>query len=203
MALKCPPGWEMVSQPSTPKNYERYLPDYRPGLSLIRYYNRMLLGLFEWVPAEVVLPVQGACSEKFTFTGGFTVETNSAHTINVGALFNLPGIGEAGEISGGYSYTWGGAQISGSGLETTVGPETCWEYMAVPVVLKFTVCESWSRTGAPWWDYLGVRAERMFPGSIQSGMACEKPLYLRGGLMVCRHWCCENAPPSDQAGIEH
>lgn len=203
MSLSCANGWRLDSAPSTPATLERNLPDLSPWFTSVTFTNRKLRGIYEWEQAKGVLPVQGSCDRRFNFTGAFTVEESSQHSINMGVLFNAPFIGEAAEISGGYAYTWGSSTGTGSGLEQEVGGEQCWEFMAVPVVLKFTICLSWNQSGVPWFDYLNLlmnaknyrHQAKVIVGYGGYGSMCEAPLYLRGGIMVCKRWCCEGTPP--------
>ncbi len=203
MSLSCPYGWQLESLPSTPETLERDLPDLSPWYTSVQFTNRKLRGIYEWEHIPGVLPVQGSCSRRFNFTGAFTIEESSQHSINIGVLFNVPGMEEAVEISGGYQYTWGSSSGTGSGLEQEVGGEECWEFMATPVVLKFTICLSWNQSGVPWFDWINLlmnaKDYRIQAKTILAyagfGSICEPPLYLRGGLMVCKRWCCDGEPP--------
>lgn len=200
MSLTCPDGWQKVSMPSTPKGYSTTLPDYSLPFSNVVRTNRKRTGVYKWVKAEGVVAIQGNCSEKANFAGGFTIEKNSSHAINVGGLFNVPFAGEKAEVSGGYEYSWGTATTSGSGLEIEKGPDECWEYMATPVVLQFSICEFWQRSGGPWWEHFGhFIVTKIFrgdpsvfksPNLLRSFMSCESPIYTRGGLMICKRQCC-------------
>ena len=203
MALKCPPGWQLFDKPTNEQGYSTAIDDYSPMLSSVVYTDRVRHGVYEWEKAEGVHSQQGLCGRKMEFNVGSSFELTESQSVNVGALFNLPGY-EALEISGGYAYEWGSADGTGSGQSISLGPDECWEYLVVPVVLKFTIYISWKRNGGTWYEwtnYLISQGRNRYggvpPGYITSGRFYEKPLYIRNGLMICRRWCCDGKPPVD------
>ncbi|NND52756.1 MAG: hypothetical protein HKN54_10130 [Flavobacteriaceae bacterium] len=205
MEPKCPNGWKLAHMPSTPASYSHKLDDTPSSIWHGKRTNRVVEGVYRWEKIPGVLATQGNCSVETNFTGSFEIEKGSEHSINIGGIFNLGS--EARELQGGYSYSWSNSAGQGSGLEESFGDE-CWEYLATPIVLGFTICNKWTTKGLSMRSILigldrkRISADYPFKKSwAQSVLGtwrvteCETPLYLRGGLMICKKWCCDGAPP--------
>jgi hypothetical protein len=153
--------------------------------------------------------VRGGCGQRVAFAGSYIVESSSTVTLNLGTLFNVPGAQEAVEIQVAAEYSWSSTTGVGISLQTEPLGEECYEYMAIPIVLKFEVCESYSVTqpalgegggfgyllgtlvsyGAAVVAQLGLqRPADAFPGLLKR-RECQT-FYKEGGLLVCRRWCC-------------
>lgn len=187
MPLNCPPGWELFQAPSKPDNLSVDLPDIDLPLTSEVGTNARRTGVYDWSPVQGVLSTQSNCGQRVTVGGEFSITQGSEHSINIGTLFNLPGSGEAVEISGGYSYTWTSGTGTAASIQQEVGGDA-YEYLATPVVLSFTVSVSWVQSGFTWAEILWMAAS---PGHIAqiAHRITDRPLFVRGGLMICRRPC--------------
>ena len=193
MPASCPDGWQLFSIPSTPDGYE-YRPPPTTGFLTGVTYRRFRTGTYEWVSVTDMPEMRGSCGQQHTFTTSFAIEQSSSHSVNIGAIFNLGS--ESREVTGGYQYTWGSASSQGTSIEQTVGPTAGYEYMAKPIVLQFTICYGWVRDGTPWYELVGAlfRSSSVWIPTY-AARYCDRPLFIAGGLMICRRWCGEGSAP--------
>jgi hypothetical protein len=180
VALSCPLGWELHSKPSDEvKVTNGWFTTYLGA----RYYYFAFIE-YDWIVAAGAQPMQGTCGRAHTFTASFTIEEGTEKSINLGVIANAGT--EAIEISGGGQYTWSSSEVRGVSIEQTVSPEECWEFMAIPVVLKTKF--GWGHV------YYGkgfFQKIAQFLGWGVDDVHDEGEMYVRGGLMICKRWCCD------------
>ncbi len=186
MQVKCPKdkniygyAWEQVDRPSDSQTiYGGIEREKKSWLMGAEWQWKSQLE-YEWMRAKGVGALQGNCHQKLTLQIGFSVE--ESHSLSI------QGGGDIGKVTvtGGLDYTWGSSTSSAGSQE--YGPTPCYEYLGIPLVLQV---EKWTRVrqrrygGKVWgqWSYLYYGGDKDFWGR-------EKPLYERGGFLVCRRKC--------------
>ena len=186
MPLICPHGWELVSAPSTPESLSTDLPDLDLPLTTEVGTNARRDGVHDWSPVPGALPTQSACGQRVTVGAEFSITEGTEHSFNVGTLFNVPGSGEAWEISGGYEFTMTSGTGTGSSIEQEIGGDN-YEYLATPIVLSFTVTVSYVQSGLTWAEMLWMINDPTHVPQIAHQFS--ESIYIRGGLMICRRPC--------------
>jgi len=143
---------------------------------------------FEWVEAGLTHPV-GNCGEALTLTVGFSVTEGESIGIQVGG-------GKSVSFSGNFSRSWSSTKSNSGGQ--TYGPTSEYEYMGIALSLSVT---KWTQERRPGSDHPALNnpdnpaeiwsdwSRPYYTGPQDWWSFDVKPVYTRGGFLVCRRKC--------------
>jgi hypothetical protein len=186
--------WEVVRKPDEVVPIEWCWNSYKPLFG--KYLFRWRRGDFDWAPVPGAEPqLMPMDKAVHTFCGRFTVSETQRRDLKLGKFLKQEKKQNGYCVTGGKDYQWQATVgESGNVAYTLEGPEQDkWEYIAIPVVLRFLLSWGWKHEVRDAWyrELIPMMINLLFTrhgggARISSVSFSDEPIYMKADYMIFR-----------------